>query len=208
MQYLRLNDASARLMNCVIQHPIKGLPFYIEDIQQNADNTMTAIGFFTGHKRDKDLIILNQTYVPPPKFTLGYTNVFQDKVQRVVYVSRAPERRTYLGVCRSNTHVEALDPEHRFSWETVILGQSFLNLQLGRFSSIAEATSHGQGALSNEFALKQVGLSTFSLLFENIKIGELSTKENVINLYPPYEYSLQSVQRMLLLKGEPVRVVV
>lgn len=208
MQYLRLADAQARLQSCIIQY--KGEPVFIDSIQEPAPMVLVASGTNLVTKRSVS-ITLNENWLSPPKFRLGYTNVFHNKTLQVIMMQRVPARRSYLGLCSNNSSARNIFSNLeldsiRLSWTNVFLGTGFLNAQNNEFFNLKQVVEYGKGAVSSEFAMYRMGLKIFHIYWEDNIIGEFSTKDNTIELYPPYAWCVETLQNLFSSKGEAVRV--
>lgn len=210
MQYLRLADAKARLDRNLIQ--VNGEPFYVEFVDEPAVGTMLASGFKLADKRQTN-VTLNQQYIPPPKFILGYTNLWKQKEPTAIYLERISARRTCLGLNRENSFATLVKPgaddgARRLEWTNVFLGQPFLDMQNGVYPPLKTALNFNSCALSSDYAVARSALKVYTLMYLNEAIGELYSDSMTLVLYPPYLYAAEEIGRFFKSKGEFVNVTV
>lgn len=207
MQFVRLADAQ-RLASCVLQH--KGDPIYIEYVDEPTPGVYMAHGFRIGDHAPIH-IDLSKEEMHPPKFLMGYVNVWRNKQLNVVQTLRSPARRTYLGLCSGNSTFQELEPGHErphLTWQNVYLGTGFINLQKGDYPSLKQVLEYGRGAISADFALVRVTLHAYRIYWEGNVIGEYNSKENAIELYEPYSWCLETLQRLMKIKQENTSVAI
>lgn len=207
MQFVRLSDAQ-RLGNCLIQY--KGEPVYIEYVDEPVAGVYVAHGF-TVEGRKSINIDLSKEMIHPPKFIMGFANVWRNKELHVVQMFRNPARRTNLGVCTGNSYfieLEGSNDGRPLAWQSVFLSTGFVNTQKDQFLTLDQIVENGRGALSSEFALVRATLNAYRLHWENGVIGEYDSKERIITVYPPYSWVKESIERLIHNKQENTRVII
>ena len=205
MQFVSVMDAQRRLGGCLIKY--EGRPFYSRHVTISPEGGYEMTGYFLGTGKKVVTKNITKEIIEPPKFKMGYTNIFQDNLPNPVFISRTPRRVTQMGLSMDNTRVSPLNVNGLLpTWEQVVLNQPFLNLQNSVFPKLSEIKDYQSLAFSEEFAVEKVSLFVARLYHNRAVVGEVSLRDNLIYLYAPYTYLKEWLQTYIASKGENFNV--
>lgn len=207
MQFLTSRDAAARLNNNVIMH--EGRPVFVRRVDEVSPTSFVAVSQDL-ETRKEFLIDLSKSVIDPPKFRLGYVNVFsKNSGNSVYYLSRLPERTTSMGLNTRNTRSDPLDPEdykREHTWNDLFTSKIFLQIVNNNYMSYKSflASKYDMCALSQNLALMRVSLKTFGVFWDQTKCGEITG--NTLELYPPFFWLKETLERHFKSKGDEINV--
>lgn len=204
MQFFSHDDAYHRLTANLIQH--EGRILYVSSVGTSDGDFFFPMDCKDIKTGEKVSIKLNQEFIYPPKFELGFVNYFQSKEPSVLWVERRPRRSRPMGLNVDNLVVTNPSGGYNNSVNTssLMMSNNFYDMLINRYPSVDKCLKAPAGlAFAKDFALVRLSLRSWGLYYRNNKIGEF---DKSFELYPPFEHIKEHLERTLAYKGEEYAV--